>query len=113
RSQQYSLLSDAFLTDTDNYRADTLKKLFRRCGFADAFASVTKHDEVSEFCKANLGTETAESFLNEFVRTRNEAAHGSTTATASVKEITNYASFVLLVVRVLASVLRSRAIRDG
>jgi len=113
RNQPYSLLADAFLTDTDNYRADTLKKLFKRCGFDDAFASVAKNDEVQEFCRLNLGTETAESYLNEFVRTRNDAAHGSTTTTSSVKQICDYADFVILVVKVLASVLRSRTIRDG
>lgn len=113
RNQPYSLLAEAMLTDTDNYRPETLKKLFSRCGFEDAFASVTKNSEVQEFCKSNLGTETVESYLNEFVRTRNEAAHGSTTTTASVNQVCNYADFVCLVVRVLASVLRARTIKDG
>lgn len=113
RNQPYSLVADAILTDTDNYRADTLKRLFKRCGFDDAFASVAKDEGVLEFCSENLGTETAESYLNEFVRTRNEAAHERISATLSVRELSNYGDFAVLVVNVLASVLRSRIIREG
>lgn len=113
RKQPYSLLADAFLTDSDNYRVATLQKLFKRFGFDDAYACVRDNTDIKDFCNRRLGSETADSFLNEFVRTRNEAAHGAASSIAGVGEITNYADFVVLVVDALATLLRTRIVREG
>jgi hypothetical protein len=113
RKKSYSLLADAFLIDTDNYRTDTLIRLFKKIGFDDAFSWLCQSDSIVEFRKAHLGTDTPESFLDEFVRTRNEAAHGSSTNIASLGQLEKYAQFLVLVTESFTALLRSRLIRVG
>ncbi|MDN5935376.1 MAG: hypothetical protein L0H75_04245 [Nitrosospira sp.] len=113
RKKPYVLLAEAFLVDTDNYRTDTINRLFNRFGFSNAFAWVSHSVSIKEFCNRNLGTETAESYLNNFVQVRNEAAHGSTTSISSAGEILNYAEFSLLVITELASLLRYKIVKTG
>jgi hypothetical protein len=89
-------------------------KLFSELGFDNAFGFVSKSSGVDDFVKVRLaGTETAESFLNGFVRIRNEAAHGSGSSLVSANEIINYADFTVAVVDSLAALLRSHALRLG
>jgi hypothetical protein len=113
RQMPYALLSDAFLIDSDNFRTDTINRLFKRFGFEDAFSWVRAAPRIQEFCTKNLGTESADSYLNEFVRARNEAAHGNIATVSSVKEILTYAEFSALVIEELASLLRSHMVRTG
>jgi hypothetical protein len=111
RGTSYKLLSDAFLVDSDNFRAGPLGRLFTSLGFDNAFAWVKKYDRIVDFCQTNLsGAETPESFLDGFVRTRNEAAHGNITNLASVNEISNYADFTVLVLEALSALLRTHLI---
>lgn len=112
RNKSYSLLADAFLTDSDNYRTDTVNRIFKRLGFDDIFAGIRKASSIVDFC-SKLGSESADSYLNEFVRVRNDAAHGNVTSVSSSTEILNYAEFVELVVKELAKLLITRLIRDG
>lgn len=112
RNQPYALLADAFLIDSDNYRTDTINRIFKRFGFEDAFAGIRKAPSIVNFC-SNLGSDSADSYLNEFVRVRNEAAHGNIASICSSNEIVDYAEFVELVVKELASLLLSRMLRDG
>lgn len=112
RKKPYSLLRDAFLIDTDNYRTDTITRIFKRFGFEDSFSWVRKAPSIQEFCD-NLGTDSADSYLNEFVLVRNEAAHGNIQSISSAKEIIAYAEFIRLVVEELAALLRSHMLRTG
>jgi len=114
RGQSYSILVEAFLMSPENFRANAIRKLFTTLGFGDAFASVVKSGSINDFLASRLsGAETPESFLDGFIRIRNEAAHGSGAGLASAKEIVNYADFVALVVDELANVLRTRALTLG
>lgn len=112
RKNPYSLLTDAFLIDTDNYRTDTINRIFKRFGFEDAFAWVRGAPSIETFC-TNLGSDSADSYLNEFVRVRNDAAHGNVASISSAKEILAFAEFVDLVVKELASLLLTRILKDG
>jgi hypothetical protein len=114
RAMPYTLLADAFLVDPDNFWASALGRLFCGLGFDNAFGWVRNSAEIAEFCRTNLsGSETADSFLDSFVRSRNEAAHGTVGTIASVKEIGDYCDYTALVLEALASLLRSQLIRAG
>lgn len=114
RGNPYSLLLEAFLLSPENFRSNAIRKLFVTLGFDDAFAFVSKSERIKEFLISQVGeTETADSFLDEFVRIRNEAAHGAGSHLVGVKEITNYVDFVILVVEELANILRTRALTLG
>ena len=66
------------------------------------------------FFQTNLsGAETPESFLDGFVRARNEAAHGSISNLASMNEIANFADFTVLILEAFAALLRTNLIRSG
>lgn len=112
RSMPYTLLGDAFLIDSDNYRTDTINRIFKRFGFENAFASVSSSQEVINFL-ANLGTHTAESLLNEIVVFRNEAAHGTVSAVSSSKQLTDYATFIELLTLELINLLQSSLVKLG
>jgi hypothetical protein len=113
RGQDYSLLCSAFLTDSDNYRPDTLNRVFKKIGFEDAFSAVKKDQEVIDFCNTQLEGDSAESYLIKFVQERNEAAHGEVSEIATVHQIKNYAHFAKLVVHVFARLLQSSAVKAG
>lgn len=112
RNKSYALLADAFLIDSDNYRTDTVNRIFKRLGFADVFAGIRKASSIVDFC-SKLGSESADSYLNDFVRVRNDAAHGNVTSVSSSTEILNYAEFAELVIKELATLLMARVMRDG
>jgi hypothetical protein len=114
RGSSYTLLPDAFLTDSDNYRPDTLNRVFRRIGFADAYSTVSKNPEIDDFCTNSLfGSHTAESYLTKLVRDRNDAAHGNVSQVAAIGELRNYAKFTYLVASALATMLRTRLVKSG
>ncbi|WP_017235527.1 MAE_28990/MAE_18760 family HEPN-like nuclease [Pandoraea sp. B-6] len=114
RGAPYALLSDAFLTDSDNYRPDTLNRVFKKIGFDDAYSFVKNSSEVIDFCfKKLLGEHTAESYLNKFVRDRNDAAHGDVSEIANLDALRNYVLFSTLVTKTLANLLRSSLIKNG
>ncbi|CAB3676840.1 MAE_28990/MAE_18760 family HEPN-like nuclease [Achromobacter kerstersii] len=114
RGTSYTLLADAFLTDSDNYRPDTLNRVFKKIGFDDAYSFVRNSPEVIDFCSSKLlGEHTADSYLNKFVRDRNDAAHGEVSEIANVDSLKNYVLFAILVAEALASLLRSTLIKNG
>ncbi|WP_146099980.1 MAE_28990/MAE_18760 family HEPN-like nuclease [Achromobacter insolitus] len=114
RGTPYTLLADAFLTDSDNYRPDTLNRVFKKIGFDDAYSCVKNSPEVIDFCSRKLlGEHTAESYLNKFVRDRNDAAHGEISEIANVDSLKNYVEFATLVAEALAGLLRSSLIKNG
>jgi len=114
RGTPYTLLADAFLTDSDNYRPDTLNRVFKKIGFDDAYSFVKNAPDVIEFCSSKLlGEHTADSYLNKFVRDRNDAAHGNVSEIANADALKNYVSFAILVAETLASLLSSSLIKNG
>lgn len=114
RGSSYTLLADAFLTDSDNYRPDTLNRVFKKIGFNDAYSFVKNSSAITEFCANRLlGEHTADSYLNKFVKDRNDAAHGDVSEIANVEDLKNYATFTTLVAETLASLLCSNLVKSG
>lgn len=114
RDSQYQLLAQAFFLAPENLRSSALGRLFADLGFDNAFAYVTKASPVQSFLNERFGdTETAESLLNDLVKIRNEAAHGSTSELASAAKLLNYADFVVVVVDALSNLLLSRSLQLG
>lgn len=114
RGTAYKILADAFLVSPGNFRSSALERLFGDLGFDSAMAFVKKSEVVQEFVKTRLaGGDTVESYLDAFVRSRNEASHGSIAALASANEITNYADFLVLIVDSLATLLQTDLIKAG
>jgi len=114
RGAAYELLPDAFLTDSDNYRPDTLNRVFKKIGFNDAYAYVRCADKISDFCSTRLSNaHTADSYLNKFIADRNDAAHGNISNISGAEDIQNYADFSYLVASTLATLLRSHIIKNG
>lgn len=114
RGMSYALLLHAFLVSPENFRSGAIVTLFSALGFDNAFAFVSKSPKMDEFVRTRLaGAETADSFLDGFVRIRNEAAHGSGSSLVSASEILNYADFAVVIVESLVTLLRSHTLRLG
>jgi hypothetical protein len=56
--QKYALLSEAFLTDTQNYRAEQINILFAYLGISNIWAGVEKHPRVAEYMNARDPNDT-------------------------------------------------------
>ncbi len=112
RGKSYELLPDAFLTDSDNYRPDTINRIFGRLGFENIFASISNAEGIVALC-ADRGTEPAENVLNQLVAYRNEAAHGRVDSILSTRELTNFSDIVELIVRELGVILSSKLLKSG
>jgi RiboL-PSP-HEPN len=114
RGSAYSLLNDAFLVDPENYRSGALIRFFSGIGFANCFAWLSKDVKILEFLTTRLGnSNTPEGFLDDFVKTRNEAAHGAVSSLASSTILVSYADYIVLIIESLAALLRSHLIREG
>jgi hypothetical protein len=108
---QYRLLSDAFLTDVENYRPSALRKLFGYIDFADCVAYLHKHPTTVDFIKAEFGNaDTLDGILGQIVQLRNEAAHGNVASVLSSTELCRYVEFVFVVCRVLAEMVERRSL---
>lgn len=113
RGKSFSLLAEAFLTDSDNFRSDTVNRVFSKVGFKNVFAAVKKNDDLVEFLSSKSIDRGADEFLNDFVTLRNEAAHGDITDVASAKELINYSNFIELIYLSIARIVISRSIHLG
>lgn len=87
RGSSYAILAEAFLTDSDNYRWETLERIFRKIGFDGALTSIRDNTEVQAFQRENIDGETVSGRLNSFVKLRNEAAHGTVDTVLSANEL--------------------------
>ena len=114
RGSTYEILSDAFLTDRDNYRVAVLDKIFGYLGFDKSFAWVRQHPSVVKFTETYLSdSDTPDSFLDAFVKLRNEAAHTTPTNIVGAKSLMMHADYLVCIVDALGSLLRSTLIKSG
>jgi hypothetical protein len=114
RGEPYTLLTDAFLLANENFRSDALDRLFSPLGFDSTFGWIQKAEPICEFRTSKIAdTETAKSFLDGIIRSRNAAVHERSPDLVSVAEALNYADFVVLVVDAIASLLRTTLLRLG
>lgn len=114
RGKPYHLLADAFLVSPENFRSTALGRLFSDLGFDDAISFARKYEGVRQFIETRLSsTETLESYLDLFVRTRNESSHGNISTIASAKQIIDYADFLCELFNAFAILLRSDILKRG
>lgn len=114
RGDPYSLLSDAFLTDSNNYRPDVITRMFSKLGIKAAFERSMKMPDAEELCSKILESgDTPTSYLREFIVERNEAAHGALHELSSSARLIEYVTFIEMLVGCLATLLRSEIINRG
>ena len=68
--RSYSLLPDAFMTDTQNYRADQINTAFAYLAIANIWAGVEKHREIVNYMKSRDVNETPRTILHKLVEDR-------------------------------------------
>ena len=111
---EYTLLSQALLTDSNNYRTDVLNKIFERIGISSAFKLACSEPEIVEFLTNKLSDQhTAETFLSSLIESRNKASHGETTQVASYGELIHCIDFIVLLCESLEKCLRDSLIIAG
>jgi hypothetical protein len=76
----YELIPEAFLSKDQNYRREVLEDLFASLSIANSWSWIQKSKSIVDYLNSagkDAGNPTAaESELREFVKYRNEAAHG-------------------------------------
>lgn len=104
--QKYALLSDAFLTDTQNYRAEQINILFAYLGISNIWAGVEKHSRVAEYMKTRDPNDTPRTLLKKIVDDRNLASHSGLTSVLASDEILSLIAFIETVVTAIAEIAR-------
>ncbi len=108
----YSLLPDAFLIDPQNYRADTIRKIFGYLGFSNCWAGIQRYPRMIKFIDDTRdATETPETILHDIVEYRNGASHSNVSDVVSVEEIRSYAEFIIILCEALSDMLTRRVLR--
>jgi hypothetical protein len=106
----YSLLPDAFLTDTQNYRAEQINLVFSYLDISNIWAGVEKHRELIEYMKSRDVTETPRTILNKLVADRNFAAHSVVTDVMSGPELISLARFLDALVVAISEIARKKCV---
>lgn len=106
---KYALLSDAFLTDTQNYRAEQINILFGYLGISNIWAGVEKHSRVAEYMKTRDPNDTPKTLLKKIVDDRNLASHSGMTSVLASHEILSLIAFIETVVTAIAEIARKTA----
>lgn len=117
RGMPYTLLPDAFLIESSNFRPQIINKVFQGIGFADAFNCIRKSQPTTEFLQNIANGTTADSFLESLIEYRNQAAHTRVATVASAKQISDYVDFLKMSVQslqeLLVTDLMRRAVKLG
>ncbi len=106
----YSLLADAFLTDTQNYRADQINITFGYLNISDIWAGVEKHSELLNYMKSRDPNETARTIINKLIQDRNFAAHSVVTDVLSGPELISLAQFLIAIAISLSEIARKSCV---
>jgi hypothetical protein len=108
----YSLLRDAFLIDPQNYRAETVAKVFSYLGFEDCWSWVEKHPLMKAFMQDRRDVnETPKTLLHDFVSYRNKASHTVVGDIVSIEEIKSISDFVVVLSETLAQLVMRQVVR--
>ena len=106
----YSLLSEAFLTDTQNYRAEQINAVFSYLAISNVWAGVEKHVSVVEFMRSRDPSDTPRTILNKLVKDRNDASHSEIAFTLGPQELISTAQFLIAVVTALSEIVRKQCV---
>ncbi|MFA4846328.1 MAG: MAE_28990/MAE_18760 family HEPN-like nuclease [Patescibacteria group bacterium] len=114
RGNTYKLLTDAFLTDSDNYRADVVNRIFAKLGVENAFArACTVPEGKLLFDRITWDGDTPANYLKRIITERNEASHGAVSNISGSNQLVAYADFVETLCLCLATLLRTQIIEAG
>jgi hypothetical protein len=109
---RYSLLSEAFLIDQQNYRSSTLANLFRYLGFEDCWRWIEKHPAmIAYMTRQRDANETPKTLLHDLVEYRNKASHTDVRETVAVDEIKSIADYVTVLCDALSQLLMRQVIQ--
>jgi len=112
-NEHYTLLSDAFLIDPQNYRAEILAGLFRYLGIEDCWPWIEKHPLVLEFmARERDPNETPKTLLHEFVEYRNKASHTTVGDIVATEEIKSIADYVAVLGEALSQLVMKRVVQQ-
>jgi hypothetical protein len=110
--KEYELLPDAFLIHEQNFRRETLDRLFANSGIPNAWVWVEKHRAIKYFLEEIRGNEnTPEGELNEFISYRNDAAHGFTDEVLGASALLELCDFVDALSQSLAELVTYQVIK--
>ena len=108
----YSLLSNAFLIDPQNYRAAALANLFRYLGFDDCWAWIEKHPAMTGYMSRERDSnETPQTLLHDFVEYRNKASHTGVGEIVATEEIKSIAEYVTVLCETLSQLLMRQVVQ--
>lgn len=102
----YKLVPEAFFTDRQNYRLDVLGRLLGYLGIDHATTQLTQDHSLTKFLETTTpeGT-TLASELEQFVKRRNEVAHGHVANVIATDEIKRTADLIAHLGVAVASIL--------
>lgn len=104
--QPYTLLTDAYFVDRQNYRPDALARLFGYLGVDNVSSAIAAHVKMKTFLSERIGdTATFDSELNEFIKRRNEAAHSQVEEVIGTAQFVTISDFVVVLCEILAELL--------
>jgi len=107
----YTLFPQAFLTDPQNYRSETVIKLFSYVGFENCWPWVDKHPLMGTFMELHRDpNETPKTLLHEFVEYRNKASHTVVRDIVATEEIKSIADFVVVLSETLAQLVMKQVV---
>jgi hypothetical protein len=111
-NRPYSLLSDAFLVDRQNYRLDVLAGIFTSLGITKIGARLNRNIKIKSFLQEKYGeSSTLDAELAGFVRRRNEAAHSQIEDTIGVDDFHSLADLIENLCAGLAEIVEEEVIR--
>jgi hypothetical protein len=105
--QPYFLLPDAFFTEDQNLRKERLESLFTSVGLKNPWGWIEKHHIMVDFIINYRGeANTVEKELLDFIRYRNDAAHGFTQEILGSEALLEICRFVLCMCWALTEYVR-------
>jgi hypothetical protein len=108
----YSVLPEAFLSDTRSLKRDRIDELFAQVRLEGGWDWLSKHRYVTAFIdEVRGGQNTPDAELRGFVNYRNEAAHGAVDQVLGVGPLTEYADFVVVVCKAIDELVRWNWVR--
>lgn len=111
-ARPYRLLKDAFFVDRQNYRSETLARLFMNLGLENVCSRIARHPSMKAFLAERFGnTTTFESELDGFVKLRNNAAHSPVEEVIATSQFLTMADFVLLACEILTDIVSSEILK--
>jgi len=108
----YTLVPEAFFVDKQNYKFEVLVNILGSLGLENIGTAITKHPRMVEFMRSVRGdSSTPQGELENFVKYRNEATHGTVENIVSADELQRFGQFIALLGEVIGDLIESAVLR--